>query len=198
MEPLGSSRNRRKDSRSARFWQSVWMLKLFGGRQTVPEFASERSHRSFPFPACFGDMTPLPPIQKGLRGFSLIEILVTTAVLGSIMGGLTVGVMALQRSFYASRDFAAAHAEQVRVCDYLQRDGRSATEIQITEEGRTVTMKIPTENGGLIGLNLPESLISILGGGTPPETKTVVYRFAGSEMVRNDGVTRRIIASRLS
>jgi prepilin-type N-terminal cleavage/methylation domain-containing protein len=143
-------------------------------------------------------MRPLSPLAHGVRGFSLVEVLVTTGVIGMVMVGLTVGVLALQRSFYASRDFAAAHADQVRVCDYLQRDGRSATEVEVSEDGRIVRMKTPKAAGGLIGLNLPGPLLSVLGGEAPPETKTVVYEFAGSEVIRNDGATRRTIASRLS
>lgn len=131
-------------------------------------------------------------------GFTLIEALVTTTVLSLLMAGIAIGVLSLQRSFFASREFAEAQADQVRVCDYLQRDGRAATEVAISENGKAVTMKLPTESGGLVGLDLPGSLVSLLGGTTAPATKTIVYRFTNDEVIRYDGATRRSIATRLS
>lgn len=132
------------------------------------------------------------------NGFTLVEVLVATTVLSLLMAGIAIGVLSLQRSFFASREFAEAQADQVRVCDYLQRDGRAASEVTITESGRTVTMKLPTESGGLVGLDLPGSLVSLLGGASAPATKTIVYRFTNNEVLRYDGGIRRAIATRLS
>lgn len=72
-----------------------------------------------------------PPIFKlpKLAAFTLVELLIASAVGSLVLGGLMTGSMALQRAFAASEQHAVAEADLLRVADYVARDIRCATSI---------------------------------------------------------------------
>ncbi len=83
------------------------------------------------------------PHAHRISGATLAEVLIGAAVSAIILGGLLTGSIALQRSFSASDRLARAHADLLRVSDYLARDIRNATSINPTATS-TVLLSLTT------------------------------------------------------
>lgn len=63
------------------------------------------------------------------RGFTLVEVLVASAVSTIVFGSVIIGAIALQKSFHASEIFMSSQIATTRLIDYLDGDLRSATTI---------------------------------------------------------------------
>jgi type II secretory pathway component PulJ len=136
--------------------------------------------------------------DRDRAGFTLVELMISTVCLSLVLAMLIGGISALQRGFRASHDFAQAQGEQVRVCDYLQRDCRSALGAVVFDGGKRVVLTLPSESPGLLSLNLPATLIGLLGGGSAPPTKTVTYNFVNGRLTRTADGAPRAIATHLN
>ncbi len=142
-------------------------------------------------------MKSLP--QSHCLGFTLVEALVTGAIMSMVLAAVTAGVLSLQRSFSASQDFITSHLEQVRAVDTLQRDARSATAAEVRGGGSCVVLTIPTNEPGLLLLQLPatlQGLLSLPGGSSAPTTKTVTYTFANKRLTRTENNLVQTVATR--
>jgi prepilin-type N-terminal cleavage/methylation domain-containing protein len=62
-------------------------------------------------------------------GFTLLELLVASAVSSIILGAVAAGVYALQRSFIGNKAYMKASADSARVIDYITQDLRNATAV---------------------------------------------------------------------
>ena len=83
--------------------------------------------------------------QASLRGMTIPEVMVATAILSLVMASLVVGVSTLQRTFLASRHHSKSQIEQARLLDYVARDLRRALDVSVdTFEGASrINIKIP-------------------------------------------------------
>lgn len=131
-------------------------------------------------------------------GFTLAEVLVAAAVMSIVLGAVTAGVYALQRSFAASQDFISSHQEQVRVMDMLKRDARSATAAEIRNGGACVVFTHTTTEPGLLNLQLPSTLLGLVlpPGSVGPTTETITYAYAGNRITRTSASGVSVIATR--
>lgn len=77
-------------------------------------------------------MKPLLPRLRQIAGFTLVEIMVGAAVASILLGALMTGSIALQRSFSANDQLARAHADLLRVADFMSRDIRNARTFNAT------------------------------------------------------------------
>ncbi len=79
-------------------------------------------------------------ISKGFRvgGFTLVEVMISSAIFGAVSLGLLMGFTSLERSFSATTDFATNHADQMRISDYLALDLRRALTVQAAQNNTTI------------------------------------------------------------
>jgi type II secretory pathway component PulJ len=75
-----------------------------------------------------------------IGGFTLTEIMVSTAVFSSVCLGLLMGFSSLARSFSATTDFATKHSDEMRISDYLALDLRRALSVQAAQNNTTITI----------------------------------------------------------
>lgn len=138
-------------------------------------------------------------LSRSRSAFTLVEAMITAAVMSMVMAAVTAAVISLQRSFAASQDFILAHLEQVRTLDTLKRDGRAARSAEVRAGGSCVVFTIPTQEPGLLNLQLPTSVLGLLlpaGSSTTPTTKEVTYTFAGKRVTRTEGAKVQTVATR--
>lgn len=77
------------------------------------------------------------------HGFTISEMMVTTAVGSLVVATTLASSVALQKSFSAVDRYFAAHNQQVRVVDYLSRDVKRSVIVNTSVEGQTVNCTIP-------------------------------------------------------
>ncbi len=92
-------------------------------------------------------------------GFSLLELIMATAIFSVVSAALLMGFISLKRSYAATTDFAINHADQMRISDYLAMDFRRAIKVDPPNrndvtlylpcyyEENTFTPRAPTLNG---------------------------------------------------
>ncbi|MGB8355553.1 MAG: prepilin-type N-terminal cleavage/methylation domain-containing protein [Chthoniobacteraceae bacterium] len=130
-------------------------------------------------------------------GFTLVEMMVSSACAVILFGGMLVTMVAQQRGFIAALYQMDSQADESRVLAYLSRDLRNATSVQISAQGTQVTLTIPTSTASpTLNLNLGLPLLSLL---SPPTTsgtatETISYYRQGTAIVRQVGT----VATQLS
>jgi type II secretory pathway component PulJ len=72
------------------------------------------------------------------RGFALAELLFSTVIFGAISLGLILGFISLERNYAATTDFAANHADEMRISDYMALDLRRALAVQAARNDTTI------------------------------------------------------------
>ena len=142
--------------------------------------------------------------------FTLVEILVGMAVLGVFMAGLLRTWAALSYTGMNTTAYAARQGDEMRVLDYVKRDIRRATAVQIfngatlvtgtTTFGTELRLTMPDyysdtrEEDNAIGTkntNAPSVAAGIVAYGS---AFTVRYYVVGGAVIRNEAGTLRTIA----
>jgi prepilin-type N-terminal cleavage/methylation domain-containing protein len=131
-------------------------------------------------------------------GFTLAEILTAMAVAVVIFAAIITASLAMQKSFNAVDNYFAAHTQQVRIIDYLNRDVKRALICTTSADHHTVTLTIPNyiiqsgdseaiSNPSLIGTMRPPTIstnsLQVNYGTT---TSTVVYTISGNSIQRTE------------
>ncbi len=68
----------------------------------------------------------------GAQAFTVMELVISTALSSAIIAALLLSSMSLQRAMNSSRIYADAYSDQHRVTDYIGRDLRRAVGISMT------------------------------------------------------------------
>lgn len=71
-------------------------------------------------------------------GFALAELLFSTVIFAAISLGLILGFISLERNYAATTDFAANHADEMRISDYMALDLRRALAVQAAQNDTTI------------------------------------------------------------
>lgn len=79
---------------------------------------------------------------RGAPAFTLIELMMSTAVFSAVSAALLMGFISLKRCYAATTDFAINHADQMRISDYLAMDFRRAIQVDPPNQN-DVTIYIP-------------------------------------------------------
>ena len=128
-----------------------------------------------------------PNPRKRNLGFTLAEILVSSAITCCIFGAVLVSTAALRRSFEAANYQVTAQNDQLRTVDYLGRDLRSASSVTIRDSGTRVEMQVPVGNSSSLALHLDLPILGTLHTASPSSsTKTVNYFLEGDRLVREE------------
>ncbi|MEQ1862918.1 MAG: prepilin-type N-terminal cleavage/methylation domain-containing protein [Chthoniobacteraceae bacterium] len=149
--------------------------------------------------------------SRGRAGFTLIEMLVAAVVFGVFMAALlriwnTLGATAMNTTAYAQRQ-----NDQMRVFDYLKRDIRRATNVEIyngatlvtgtTTFGSELRLTIPDyysdsrEEDNAIGTKVPNTPAVVSGDVAYGATLTVRYYALNGAGIRDEAGTARTVAS---
>jgi prepilin-type N-terminal cleavage/methylation domain-containing protein len=135
------------------------------------------------------------------HGFTLTEVMISSAIFSAISLGLLMGFASLERSFSATTDFATNHSDQMRVSDYLALDLRRALSVHTTQNDTTITIPAYYDaNGTPQTPTLPNSTPAGNATLTPPpsptpavcygvcgSSTTIHYYLAGSAIYRQQG-----------
>lgn len=79
-----------------------------------------------------------PGNRRGLGGFALGELIISTAIFSAVSAGLVLGFVSLKRNYAATADFATNHGDQMRISDYLALDFRRAAGVHVAANDTTV------------------------------------------------------------
>ena len=80
--------------------------------------------------------------RRGRFAYTLIEMLMASAITSILLSALVAGSIALQRSFAATLDYAIGQNDQMRIMDYLNVDLRRALTVDPDGTGG-VTVGLP-------------------------------------------------------
>ena len=145
----------------------------------------------------------------GKSGLTLIEVLVAMGVFGMFATALMTTWTALQTSAMNTTAYAQRQSDQMRVCDYLKRDIRRASNVAIyngatlvagTAFGSELRLTIPDyyadsrEEDNAIGSRTPNTPTVTSGNVSYSGTLTVRYYVLGGAIVRNESGTSRTLA----
>lgn len=85
------------------------------------------------------------PKVRALAGYTLVEVTVAAGVFMMLSAAIVSGVVALQRNFTNTGDYAVNHATQLRISDYIARDLREAVNFSqtVTATDCIITMDVP-------------------------------------------------------
>ena len=75
---------------------------------------------------------------RSRAGFTLTELVVSTAIFSIVSVGLLMGFTSLERSYTATTDFTVNHADQMRISDYLALDLRRAVAVNAATKDITI------------------------------------------------------------
>ena len=77
-------------------------------------------------------------LSKTQAGYTVTELIVSTAIFSSISLGLLMGFTSLERNYVATSDFSLNHADEMRISDYMAMDLRRAIAVQPAENDTTI------------------------------------------------------------
>lgn len=145
----------------------------------------------------------------GKSGLTLIELLVAMSVFGMFAAALMTTWTALQTSAMNTTAYAQRQSDQMRVCDYLKRDIRRASNVAIYNGaalvagnafGNELRLTIPDyyadarEEDNAIGANTPGTPVLTSGNVTYGTALTVRYYVVNGAIIRNESGTIRTLA----
>lgn len=134
------------------------------------------------------------------NGFTLSEVMMATAIVGTAFALICSTTVSLQKSFRAVDAYFSSHMQQMRIVNYIARDTRRAYIVTTSANLQTVTMTIPDYIDPATGLpRTPEIFSTATGkqvryGPTNPATgnyptSTVVYAVEGASITRRERPT---------
>ena len=146
-------------------------------------------------------MTPRLPFPASRRAFTLMELMVAGTMLGVVLVATLSGVVALQKSYSATEEYATGMADQMRLLDFLAQDLRRAT-TPPTMDADAQGIEITVPDYYRFNASDPQHLFPIANSaqvnsdGTAAmycdpaapgvTTQTIVYKFAAGAITRLD------------
>jgi type II secretory pathway pseudopilin PulG len=133
--------------------------------------------------------------------FTLVETVIAGGVFAVVSAAIITGVIALQRNFSNTRDYAVNHSAQLRISDYIARDLRQAITFSQTGTGAALSMTLTVPNyydsTGKPRTPVVKADGSVVyqdtGVAPPKESSTIRYFINGETMYREvDGAPRPI------
>src|SRR5207245_10444394 len=84
-------------------------------------------------------------LSKTQAGYTVTELIVSTAIFSSISLGLLMGFTSLERNSVATSDFSLNHADEMRISDYMVMDLPRA--IAVHTAGNDTKIFMPASDG---------------------------------------------------
>ena len=149
-------------------------------------------------------------------GYTLVETMVASAVVGIILVSIVIGGVSLQRTFAGSDGALKATADQSRILDYIARDLRQALTVIVSNSGQTLTLTMPayldqntgnpviptvsagaSSSSGVVDYGDPASPLTVTYFPANPLTSpatTYTYQSNGQYLIRQVGATQTVIS----
>jgi Tfp pilus assembly protein PilW len=128
-------------------------------------------------------------------GFTMAELLVTTAMSSVIMAGLATGTIALQRGYAAADYSIRCQVDQMRVIDYISRDLRRAQSVTTENLGRKLVLTVPDQQvAGSRILRVPTVTGGVVRYGGA--AISISYYIEGDVFYREEAGVRAAIANK--
>ena len=124
-------------------------------------------------------------------GFTLVEMMISTAIFAAVSAALLMGFISLKRNYAATTDFAINHADQMRISDYLAMDFRRAIRLDPPVKN-DVSIYIPCYYDNTEERNPQTPLLDGSGGvyyGAANCSEKVHYYLADGVIYRQEGVS---------
>lgn len=112
-------------------------------------------------------------------GFTLIELVISTAIFSIVSVGLLMGFTSLERSYSATTAFTVNHADQLRISDYLAMDLRRA--VAVTAAPNDTSIYIPSyyDASGAVQTPTLDGKGGVYYGASGSSVKVHYYLLAG-------------------
>ncbi|HEV3409183.1 MAG TPA: prepilin-type N-terminal cleavage/methylation domain-containing protein, partial [Chthoniobacterales bacterium] len=124
-------------------------------------------------------------------GFTLVEMMISTAIFATVSASLLMGFISLKRNYAATTDFAVNHADQMRISDYLAMDFRRAINLDPPVRN-DVSIYVPCYYDNTAQRNPVTPTLDGNGGvyyGASNCSIKVRYYLAGGVIYRQEGVS---------
>jgi type II secretory pathway component PulJ len=124
--------------------------------------------------------------RGGAAGFVLSEMMIATLIFSLISVGLLMAFTSLTRSYSATTDFAANHADQMRISDYIALDLRRALAVTAATNNTTISIPSYYATDGTVQTPTLDGNGGVNYGGTGSSV-TVRYYLSGDTIYRQEG-----------
>jgi len=132
-------------------------------------------------------------------GMTLVELLVAGAVTSVIFCCLIVGTVALRRAIEAADYHVTAQNEQLRIMDYLGRDLRTGSNVEVVNGGTRVNVSRPIDDTGSLAVHLELPILgSLQVGDSSGSSESVAYYREGDRFIREVNGVQTEIARTIS
>lgn len=91
-----------------------------------------------------------PGLTRRESGFSLTELVISTAIFSIVSVGLLMGFTSLERSYSATTAFTVNHADQLRISDYLATDLRRAIAVEAAQNDTSIYIPSYYDTNGAV------------------------------------------------
>ncbi len=129
-------------------------------------------------------------------GFTLVEVIVATAVYSILFAALASGAVALQRSFSATEKYSKSVSDQLRILDYVNRDVRRASAVTITLNSKRLNLTLPDQYASAAPsrtFRTPAVSMTAVTYGAAPGT--IAYQISGENCIREENGVSKVIAT---
>ena len=134
------------------------------------------------------------PTRAG--GFTLVEVMVASAIYSVLLAALAGGAVALQRSFSATEKYSKSVSDQLRILDYVARDVRRSSAVTLTQNSKRLDLTLPDQYANAApsrNFRTPSvSMTAVTYGVTPVG---VSYYLSGSNCIREENGVAKVIAT---
>jgi Tfp pilus assembly protein PilW len=134
------------------------------------------------------------------RAFTLVETLVGAAIGSMILAALLLGSVALLRTFKAVEDYSDASIDQARILDYIARDVRRATTVNLLQNPTRLALTVPDQYASTSKTDrtfrspTPATAGVVYGSGTV----NVVFFLSGKNFIRQESGVDSVIATNVT
>jgi prepilin-type N-terminal cleavage/methylation domain-containing protein len=126
---------------------------------------------------------------RSKSGFTLVEVMISSAIFSSVAAGLIMGFISLKRNYVATTDFATHHGDQMRISDNLALDFRRALKVDPPNRN-DVSIYIPCFYDSTPDRNVQTPLLDGNGGvyyGVKDSSIKVHYYLSVGVIYRQEG-----------
>lgn len=125
--------------------------------------------------------------SRSRAAFTLVEMLVAGAVSSLVLGSIGFSCVTLRRTFDASNFHMTSQNEQLRVMDYITRDLRSASSVEVQNNGNKLSALVPFSQSNPTSLKLGAPLLNLLSAPSQENvSRTVSYFVEGGQLLREE------------
>ena len=118
--------------------------------------------------------------RRSRDGFTIVELVVSTAIFSIVSIGLLMGFTSLERSYTATTSFTVNHADQMRISDSLAMDLRRALAVEAAQNNTSIYIPTYYDSGGSVQTPTLNGKGGVNYGAAGSSVKVRYYLLAGS------------------